>query len=220
MSTFHERLLLLKNVTVNRNLGFDDVCKEKHAKIIFYENRNKKTKKINRFIRISERLPDNHYYGDIKKYKLNPTVKPISNVAEYWEIEDMFLKVNNIKPEWIWINTINKDEKGLLNETTGQWSGAVGMIQRDEADYAVKNYIPSYEMIKVADLSPTLYAPLHWVTCRREVSPIWNLLGLFTKVLLSLKCFNVKNESKTKMIHAGCFPNANTILTVDKGEQF
>ena len=29
MSVYHEGLLLLKNATVNRNLGFDDVCVEK-----------------------------------------------------------------------------------------------------------------------------------------------------------------------------------------------
>ena len=33
----HENLLLLKNATVNRNLGFDDVCKEKYA-FVAYSN--------------------------------------------------------------------------------------------------------------------------------------------------------------------------------------
>ena len=36
LSTEHDRLLLLKNATVNRNLGFDDVCKEKRVKIVYY----------------------------------------------------------------------------------------------------------------------------------------------------------------------------------------
>ena len=35
MSVSHERLLLLKNATVNRNLGFDDVCKEKHVYVAY-----------------------------------------------------------------------------------------------------------------------------------------------------------------------------------------
>ena len=34
-SVLHERLLLLKNATVNTNLGFDDVCKEKHAYVAY-----------------------------------------------------------------------------------------------------------------------------------------------------------------------------------------
>ena len=37
MSVSHKRLLLLKNATVNWNLGFDNVCKEKHA-IVAYNN--------------------------------------------------------------------------------------------------------------------------------------------------------------------------------------
>ena len=37
MSVSHKGLLLLKNATVNRNLGFDDVCKEKHS-IVAYNN--------------------------------------------------------------------------------------------------------------------------------------------------------------------------------------
>ena len=184
MSTLHERLLLLKNATVNRNLGFDDVCKEKHAKIVYHNNRGRK------FLPDTNRLRN---YGDIIKWPLNPTLKPAANVAAYWELEDRFLKINNIKPEWIKIDyKLNvklksvKHEWSLLNETTGQWSGAVGLIQTNEVDYSVGNHIPSYSMGKVAVLSPTLYAPLHWVTCRRTVSPIWNLFGLFTKVLINL----------------------------------
>ena len=177
MSTFHERLLLLKNATVNRNLGFDDVCKEKHAKIIFYSLFSQSKM----FINVTEDLGNGHFYGDIIKYPRKRFLKNANNVADYWELEDRFLKMNNIKPEWIWINVT---DRGLLNETTGQWSGAVGLIQRDEADYAVKNYFASYTMGKVAVLSPTWYYPLHWVTCRRKVSPIWNLLGLFTRVLI------------------------------------
>ena len=37
MSVSHERLLLIKNATVNRNLGFNDVCNEKHV-IVAYNN--------------------------------------------------------------------------------------------------------------------------------------------------------------------------------------
>ena len=37
MSVSHERLLLLKNATVNSNLGFNDVCNEKHV-FVAYNN--------------------------------------------------------------------------------------------------------------------------------------------------------------------------------------
>ena len=93
---------------------------------------------------------------------------------------------------------------------------ANSMCKLHPTDYAVKNYIPSYPLSKVAVLSPTLYAPLHWVTCRFPVSPIWNLLGLFTKVSISLKCFFkvCKKENKTKLIHAGCIENLHCILSL------
>ena len=42
MSISHEGLLLLKNVKVNWNLGFDDVCKEKHVKIVYYNKKGGK----------------------------------------------------------------------------------------------------------------------------------------------------------------------------------
>ena len=116
---------------------------------------------------------------EIIKYKLNPKVKSLESVAAFWELEDMFFKVNNIKPEWIWVRKLEKD---LLNKTTGQWSGGVGHIQRDEADYAVKKYIPSYNMMKVVAFSPTIFTVRYWVTLGREVSPIWNLFQLFTWV--------------------------------------
>ena len=35
MSVSHERLLLLKSAAVNRDLGFNDVCKEKHVNVAY-----------------------------------------------------------------------------------------------------------------------------------------------------------------------------------------
>ena len=35
MSVSHEELLLLKNATVNRNLGFDDICREKQVSVVY-----------------------------------------------------------------------------------------------------------------------------------------------------------------------------------------
>ena len=193
LSTEHDRLLLLKNATVNRNLAFDDVCKEKHVKIVYY-NRGK-AKFVNPTSVIGKYGdPIVRVTGKLIKYKLNPTVKPnvnwlsTANVAMYWELEDMFFKQNNIKPEWLWIDY---KDKGLLNETTGQWDGGVGHIQRDEADYAVKEYVPSYTMSKVVAFSPTRFTPLYWASRRAKVSPIWNLFGLFTKVnIISDQCWN------------------------------
>ena len=109
---------------MNRNLGFDDVCKEKHVKIVFYNlnqrkfvNATKRDSSIDGIVKVT---------GEINKYPVNPTVKPLINIAQYWELEDMFFKQNNIQPEWLWIREKNR---GVLNETTGQWDGGVGHIQ-------------------------------------------------------------------------------------------
>ena len=37
MSVTHERLLLLKNATVTRDLDFDDVCKDKDLNLLLVE---------------------------------------------------------------------------------------------------------------------------------------------------------------------------------------
>ena len=72
---------------------------------------------------------------------------------------------------------------GTVNYTTGQWTGAVGMIQRDEADYAIWGFSGTYARSKVATFSPGIhYNPKHWLTrYPLELPPTWNLLGLFTK---------------------------------------
>ena len=133
LSTEHDRLLLLKNATVNRNLGFDDMCKEKHVKI-GYSNLLRPGGMF-----VSDKT------GKMIKYALVPTLKGSTNVAYHWELEEMFFIKNNIKPEWIQFST---NDWGYLDETTGQWSGAVGLIQRDEADYAISEFSVSYTRSK------------------------------------------------------------------------
>ena len=109
------------------------------------------------------------------------------NVAWEWEIQEAFFETNNIQPTWLncyytW---------GTLNYTTGQWSGAVGMIQRDEADYAIFGFAGTYGRSKVAAFSPGInYVPQHWLTrYPLELPPTWNLLGLFTKEYISQMSF-------------------------------
>ena len=159
LSTKHEGMLLLKNATVNRNLGFNDVCKEKHVKI-GYSNRQGPGGMF-----VSDKT------GEMIKYMLVPTLKGSKNVAYQWELEEMFFIKNNIKPEWIQFST---NDWGYLNETTGQWSGAVGLIQRDEADYAISEFSAFYARGKVVAFSPTSFKPRYWATTRRRKSPIWN----------------------------------------------
>ena len=150
---------------MNKNLGFDDVCREKQV-FVAYNNDHPSF-----WIRRST--------GNMIKYPVKPVVRYFS-MAREWEIQLAFFKSNNIlKPHWIYCNY----NWGTLNDTTGQWSGAVGLLQRDEADYAICCFSGTYPRSKVVAFSPGIdLNPLHWLTrYPQELTPMWNLLGLFTK---------------------------------------
>ena len=168
-STWHKMLLLLKNATVNRNLGFDDVCVEKQALLAY-----------NNWPEVFE--GDKSTKGVMVKYPLWPELRYVG-IAWIWEIQAKFFESNNIKPQWLHGN----QDWGTLNYTSGQWSGAAGMIQRDEVDYAIFGFSGTYERSKVAAFSmPENFRPLHWLTrYPQELSPTWNLVGLFTKGCIS-----------------------------------
>ena len=171
MSVTHKKLMLLKNATVNWNLNFDDLCKEKIAYVAYN----------NRFM-VFVVLP---YSG---KMLFWPGLRAVNyiNIAQEHEIQEAFFKTNNIKPIWLWAY----QNWGTLNYTTGQWSGAVGMIQRDEADYALFGFLGTYNRSKVATFSLTQYQPSYWLTrYPLELPPTWNLLGLFTKGYISHMSF-------------------------------
>ena len=155
---------MLKNATVNFNSGFDDVCKEKHVHTAYNNEPG-----IFEVSNITEEMVE---------FPVAPYVEH-SSMSYEWEIQKAFLETNNIKPKWLNCNYT----WGTLNYTTGQWSGAVGMIQRDEADYAIFGFGVTYARSKVAAFSPgTGYDPYHWLTrYPLELPPTWNLLGLFSK---------------------------------------
>ena len=166
-SVSHERLLLLNNGTVNRNLGFNEVCKEKHVSVAYNNDWA---------FEVSDKTG--------KMYRITPARKPrevkINKIVAWeYEIQEAFFESNYIKPHWI--NC--KRDWGTLNQTTGQWSGAVGVIQRDEADYALFDFSGSYNTSKVAAFSPGIdFRPLHWLTrLPQHKDTTWNLLTLFTK---------------------------------------
>ena len=165
MSVSHEGLLLLKRATVNRNLSFGEVCNEKHVDVAYNNDPP--------WFEVS------NITGAMVRYPVRPYVR-YHPIAHEWEIQETFFKSYNITPHWINCNYT----WGTLNYTTGQWSGAVGLIQRDEADYAIAGFAGTHPRSKVAAFSPgTDYTPYHWLTrYPLELSPMWNLLGLFTKV--------------------------------------
>ena len=170
MSVSHERLLLLKSAAVNSNLSFDEVCKDKHV-LVAYNNE-------------PEVFEVSNITGDMVTtgwpwYSVRPVLRWLP-IAWEWELQAAFFKYNNITPHWINANYT----WGTLNYTTGQWSGAVGLIQRDEADYAIHTFTGTHPRSKVAVFAPGMYfTPYHWLTrYPLKLTPMWNLLGLFTKV--------------------------------------
>ena len=124
-SESHEGLLLLKNATLNQNLGFDDVCKEKHVYVAYNNEWGS--------------FEVSNITGEMVEYPVAPYLSYV-NLVQEWEIQAAFFESNNIKPHWLNANYT----WGSLNETTGQWSGALGMIQRDEADYAICCFAGTY----------------------------------------------------------------------------
>ena len=123
--------------------------------------------------------------GEMVKWPVMPFVY-YYNMAHEWEIQEVFFATNNIQPTWLSVNSTF----GTLNYTTGQWSGAVGMIQRDEADYAICCFFGTYNRSKVAAFSASGHFPKHWLSRNPlELSPTWNLLGLFTKGYISQRSF-------------------------------
>ena len=165
MSVTH-RMLLLKNETVNRNLGFDDVCREKYVYVAYNNEPGLQDFEVSNIT------------GEMVRYPVRPVVRH-NSIAREWEIQEEFFESNNITPHWINANYT----WGTLNYTTGQWSGAVGLIQRDEADYAIYGFAGTHPRSKVATFSPgIIHNPLHWLTrYPQELTPMWNLFGLFTK---------------------------------------
>jgi len=120
MSIYHERLLLLKNATVNRNLGFNVVCNERHVNIAYWEDDQE--------FDLNEITGQMVKTGRFKSY-------PIIGYGEYlswpWEVQEAFFQQNNIQPHWF-----NASIQASFTKTTG-YTGYLGMIERDEVDYAV-----------------------------------------------------------------------------------
>ena len=165
MSESYEGLLLLKNATVNRNLAFDDVCKEKHV-IVAYNN------DLGVFV-------VSNITGEMEE----PPVRPYVSywpIAWEWEIQAAFFASYNIKPQWLNANF----SWGWYDNVTDTWTGATGMVATDKADYAIWGFAYTKARSTVAAFSPGLeFMPLHYLTrYPQELSPTWNLVGLFTKV--------------------------------------
>ena len=190
MSVSHEGLLLFKDSTVKKSLDFDRVCKEKQAVYAV---------KSQPFVfEVSET-------GKLVEYPLRPYLGFFS-IAWDWELEAAFFELHNVKPQFIFCDTW-----GTLNYTTGQWTAAVGMVQRDEADVATCCFTVTHSRSKVAEFTPGInYFELYWLTrYPQQLSPTWNLLGLFTPFVWMWIGLSIFSVSLFMIISARCYKNIN-----------
>ena len=205
LSISHERLLLLKNATVNRNLGFDAVCNERHVNIAYWEDdQDFHVSKIitNITLQTIGTIETNKWKpGEMAEWKPIPVVGYGEYISWMWEVQKAFFQQNNIQPHWFnfltktgggreggglgGFNEFNHtilDQTGQ-NVTPGHWTGYLGMIERDEVDYAVVPSTTTYGKNNYFTSSaPYQFAPDYFFTrYPLELSPIWNLTRLFTK---------------------------------------
>ena len=149
-------LLLQKNATVNRNLDFVTVCKERHVNVAYQDSDSKFRVDITT--------------GTMMNYpQIRPTLTYGRAISWEWEVQEAFFKLNNIKPHW-------------FAYSSNVYSG-LPLIQRDEVDYALRSYLGAYPASKdVAFVPGYKYAPQYFNTrTPQPLSPTMNLFGLFTK---------------------------------------
>ncbi len=178
MSSIHERLLILKNATVNRNLLFNDICREKHVKIAYSER--------------ADFLYVNKTTGHLIEWpKINVLQKDLSSQLSYpWEILNAFLEKNSIHPHWFDVGE-GIEGRSIFNVTgDGKWWGGNGMIQRDEVDFRAAQVMDGYSSVVMADCchhSPAIRnIKYHWFSrLPQELSPTLNLVYLFPEELRS-----------------------------------
>ena len=88
-SAYHKRLLLLKGETVNWNLGFEDICKERHVRIA-YNNHPQ-------HFEISDQSGEMVKLRDIPSQAF-PSVG-FYVVSKQWKIQESFFKTYNVIPD-------------------------------------------------------------------------------------------------------------------------
>ena len=167
MSISHEKLLMHKNWTVNRNNSFNDICGKRHVYIAYSAPNDFVT--VNSVTGKLEEDPKDHEHGFTK-------------ISWNWEIYKSFLENNNIHPHWIDLGWMVGDAS--YNHSTGKWAEGYGMLQSDQIDILAVDVFDSFDSIQVANLShwspPIRHMKFHWFTrWPQNVSPIWNLIYLF-----------------------------------------
>ena len=152
-SITHEKLLMLKNATVNQNMFLNELCPP-HVNIGLGRDQGQF-----------------RFEWDWDQWKwIMLEYPPIEVSDEYsrrswdWEIQSSFFKSNNIIPQWI------DNYQFIL------------MIRNDTFDYCpVSGIVNTFALNYFADASSVISNdPYHWVSKKPDALPLtWNLLYLF-----------------------------------------
>ena len=155
-SLTHEKLLMLKNATVNQNMDFNELC-QPHV-----------------YIGLGLYQGQFSFEWDWEQWKwIMEEYPPIEVSNEYsrrswdWEIQSSFFKSNNIIPHWI-------DDYSHL--------GFLKMLLNNTVDYCpVPQTVNTVALNVLADASSVISNdPYHWVSRKPDALPLtWNLLYLF-----------------------------------------
>ena len=159
---------MLYNTTVNRNLRFDDICKEKIVKMAYSGVGYTRVDSEGKLIEWPASNPGMR--------------KTMSLMIPYeWEIIQAFIENNNIHLQFIF-----GYDDFTLNQTTGLWSGHRGMMQSDEVDLSSSMTKDSLDSVITGQYfhysAPIMKLSFHWFSrLPQKLSLTWNLLYLFPK---------------------------------------
>ena len=109
-------MMIFLNGTTKNHLQYKDLCKEEHHVRIAYNNFietfgiDKITNTMIEYPKLTKNFGHLHDQGQFS--------------PEYEMLKTFFSKFN-IKPTWIYCN----QTPGVFNETTGNWTGAVGQVE-------------------------------------------------------------------------------------------
>ena len=103
-------MVMYNNGSVGKNIRYQDICTEKFAVNIAYNEDPGSFEMIN---------------NSMVEYKIyNIEYKRYSVLPYYFEMLSIFLKHNNIIVNWIYCN----QTWGLFNSESQTWTGAVGQV--------------------------------------------------------------------------------------------
>ena len=110
---FPHTLMMYKDGSVSKNIKYHDICTNKYAVSVAYNNDPHHFEIVN-----NSMVEYSDYNIEDKRYSILPY---------YYEILSIFFENNNIIVSWIYCN----QTWGLFNSESQTWTGAVGQVENN-----------------------------------------------------------------------------------------